>query len=53
VVEVQYDHFTGGRFRHGTKFLRWRRDKAPPQCTMIQVEHETRSPLGLITAAAR
>jgi ATP-dependent DNA ligase len=24
VVEVQYDHFTGGRFRHGTKFLRWR-----------------------------
>ena len=30
VVEVQYDHFTGGRFRHGTKFLRWRPDK-PPQ----------------------
>jgi ATP-dependent DNA ligase len=24
VVEVQFDHFTGGRFRHGTKFLRWR-----------------------------
>jgi ATP-dependent DNA ligase len=23
VVEVQFDHFTGGRFRHGTKFLRW------------------------------
>jgi ATP-dependent DNA ligase len=30
VVEVTYDHFTGGRFRHGTKILRWRRDKAPP-----------------------
>ena len=29
VVEVAYDHFTGGRFRHGTKFLRWRPDKAP------------------------
>ena len=28
VVEVQFDHFTGGRFRHGTKFLRWRPDKA-------------------------
>jgi ATP-dependent DNA ligase len=37
VVEVQYDHFTGGRFRHGTKFLRWRPDKPPRQCTMDQV----------------
>jgi ATP-dependent DNA ligase len=37
VVEVQYDHFSGGRFRHGTKFLRWRPDKAPKQCTMEQV----------------
>jgi len=48
VVEVQYDHFTGGRFRHGTKLLRWRPDKAPEQCRMSQVEHESRSPLGLI-----
>jgi ATP-dependent DNA ligase len=38
VVEVAYDHFTGGRFRHGTKFLRWRPDKAPRQCTMDQVK---------------
>jgi ATP-dependent DNA ligase len=37
VVEVSYDHFTGGRFRHGTKFLRWRPDKAPRQCSMDQV----------------
>ncbi|MFN2542218.1 MAG: ATP-dependent DNA ligase [Chthoniobacterales bacterium] len=37
VVEVAYDHFTGGRFRHGTKILRWRKDKAPKQCTMDQV----------------
>jgi ATP-dependent DNA ligase len=37
VVEVRYDHFTGGRFRHGTKLLRWRPDKAPRQCTMEQV----------------
>jgi ATP-dependent DNA ligase len=37
VVEVQYDHFSGGRFRHGTKFLRWRPDKAPRKCTMDQV----------------
>lgn len=45
VVEVQYDHFTGGRFRHGTKFLRWRPDKAPGQCTVAQVERESRTPL--------
>ncbi|HET6962747.1 MAG TPA: ATP-dependent DNA ligase [Terriglobia bacterium] len=38
VVEVQYDHFTGGRFRHGTRFLRWRPDKAPRQCTLDQVK---------------
>lgn len=37
VIEVQYDHFTGGRFRHGTRFLRWRPDKKPQQCTMDQV----------------
>src|SRR4051794_1478067 len=37
VVEVQYDHFTGGRFRHGTSFLRWRPDKPPRRCTMDQV----------------
>jgi ATP-dependent DNA ligase len=37
VVEVCYDHFSGGRFRHGTRLLRWRPDKAPKQCTMEQV----------------
>ena len=38
VIEVQYDHFTGGRFRHGTKFLRWRPDKKPAQCGLVQVK---------------
>ena len=52
VVEVQYDHFTGGRFRHGTRFLRWRPDKDPRQCTMAQVEHESRSPMGLLRRGA-
>jgi ATP-dependent DNA ligase len=37
VVEVEFDAFTGGRFRHGTKFLRWRPDKAPRQCTFDQI----------------
>ncbi len=41
VVEVQYDHFTGGRFRHGTKFMRWRPDKAPHQCTFDQVKKKS------------
>ena len=38
VAEVQYDHFTGGRFRHGTRFLRWRPDKKPKQCTFDQLK---------------
>jgi ATP-dependent DNA ligase len=38
VVEIQYDHFTGGRFRHGTGFLRWRPEKKPKQCSYEQVE---------------
>jgi ATP-dependent DNA ligase len=37
VVEVEYDHFTNGRFRHGTKFLRWRPEKSPAQCRLSQV----------------
>jgi ATP-dependent DNA ligase len=40
VAEVRYDHVTGGRFRHGTKFLRWRPDKAPGQCRMEQLRAE-------------
>lgn len=38
VAEVRYDHVTGERFRHGTKFLRWRPDKAPKQCRMEQLD---------------
>jgi ATP-dependent DNA ligase len=44
VIEVQYDHFTGARFRHGTKLLRWRPDKDPRQCTMKQVDVESKVP---------
>ncbi len=40
VMEVRYDHVTGNRFRHGTKFLRWRPDKAPEQCRMEQLQPE-------------
>jgi ATP-dependent DNA ligase len=37
VAEVEYDHFTGGRFRHGTRLVRFRPDKAPAQCRFDQI----------------
>jgi ATP-dependent DNA ligase len=48
VVEVQYDHVSGHRFRHGTKLLRWRPDKAPRQCTLDQITGQGRAVLALI-----
>lgn len=48
VAEVQFDHFTGGRLRHGTKFLRWRPEKKPKDCTIAQVRRENRSALDLL-----
>jgi ATP-dependent DNA ligase len=38
VCEVEYDYFSQGRFRHGSKFLRWRPDKKPEMCRMEQVK---------------
>src|SRR5438552_17691412 len=38
VCEVEYDYFSQGRFRHGSKFLRWRTEKKPKTCTMDQVQ---------------
>jgi hypothetical protein len=35
VVEVEYDRLTGNRFRHGTRLLRWRPDKAPGNAPSI------------------
>lgn len=48
VVEITYDHFTGERFRHGTKIVRWRPDKAPRQCTVDQVQHREGKSLALL-----
>lgn len=44
VAEVSYDQVTGGRFRHGTRLLRWRPDKAPTQCTFDQLAPALRLP---------
>ena len=40
VVEVCYDHFAGERFRHGTRLMRWRPDKAPKQCRFDQLKQK-------------
>jgi len=42
IAEVKYDQVTGQRFRHATRFLRWRPDKAPEQCRMDQLTRELR-----------
>jgi ATP-dependent DNA ligase len=52
VVEVRYDHVSGGRFRHGTRLLRWRPDKAPRQCTFEQIEPPAAMPREPAAAAA-
>ncbi len=38
VVEVTFDHASGGRIRHGTRILRWREDKAPTECLLEQMD---------------
>ena len=38
VVEVEYDQMEGDRFRHAARFVRWRPDKQPRQCSFDQLE---------------
>src|SRR5438105_8364158 len=52
VCEVEYDYFSQGRFRHGSKFLRWRPEKKPRQCTMEQVTGKPGRPKGDFTLIA-
>ena len=49
VVEVCYDHFSGGRFRHGTRLIRWRPDKSPRQCLLDQVEQKKANLMALLS----
>lgn len=37
VVEITYDHTSGGRIRHGSKIVRWREDKKPKECSFDQL----------------
>jgi ATP-dependent DNA ligase len=52
VVEVEFDHASGGRFRHGARLVRWRPDKAPKQCTMEQIERPRAGTLELLAGPA-
>jgi ATP-dependent DNA ligase len=38
VVEVSFDHVSGGRIRHGAKLLRWRDDKPAAECLLEQLD---------------
>lgn len=53
VVEVEYDHFAGDRFRHGTKLVRFRPDKSAGQCTMEQVAARGGGVIGLLGIKGR
>jgi ATP-dependent DNA ligase len=37
VVEIDFDHVSGGRIRHGAKLNRWREDKPPRECAYDQL----------------
>jgi len=50
VVEVGYDHFSAGRFRHGATLVRWRPDKSPRQCRLSQVDRRGRAETRLLGA---
>jgi ATP-dependent DNA ligase len=38
VVEIDFDHVSAGRIRHGSKLRRWRDDKDPRACTYDQLD---------------
>ncbi len=38
VVEITFDHVSGGRIRHGAKVQRWRDDKPPAECSLKQLD---------------
>ena len=52
VVEVEYNQVSELRFRHGSRFLRWRPDKSPAQCTLEQIRRAPGSIRGLLGQAS-
>jgi ATP-dependent DNA ligase len=52
VVEVRYEHVLSGRFRHTARFVRWRDDKPPSECTYDQLEAVAPAELSAIFGVA-
>ena len=52
VVEVRYEHVLSGRFRHTARFVRWRDDKLPRDCTYDQLEAVAPAELSAIFGSA-
>ena len=50
VAEVAYDHLQGTRFRHATRFVRWRPDRTPDSCRYDQLEKVPPAELGMLLA---
>jgi ATP-dependent DNA ligase len=38
VAEVRYEHVQAGRFRHGSRLVRFRPDREPESCTYAQLD---------------
>lgn len=50
VIEISYDQLQDNRFRHATRFERWRPDKDAAECTMDQLERPTGATFGDVIA---
>nr|CTQ95806.1 ATP-dependent DNA ligase (EC 6.5.1.1) LigC [Kibdelosporangium sp. MJ126-NF4] len=48
VAEVRYEHVQGGRFRHGSRLVRFRPDRTPESCTYAQLDQVAPAELGLL-----
>jgi len=50
VAEVAYDQMEGERLRHAARFLRWRPERDPAECTYDQLEVPVRFELADVLA---
>lgn len=51
VAEVAYERLDHGRFRHGSRLLRWRPDRTPASCRFDQLETVTAMGLSEVLAS--
>ncbi|MET0133079.1 MAG: ATP-dependent DNA ligase [Kibdelosporangium sp.] len=50
VAEVRYEHVQGGRFRHGSRLVRFRPDREPRSCTYAQLDQVAPAELATLFA---